>query len=290
MDVILVLMRTQEFENIIVTENKARLYFRKYCWQKRHIFCTQCRSYKIYRIAGKRYRCRRCHYTFHDFTGRWINKLHCSFKTWLWLIKLFELEISALRAAVQCGISYPTALKAYDLLRYSILVSSQDAQDFMDGEIELDESYFGGRRKGKRGRGAVCKVPVFGILERNGVVRVEVVKDVTVRRLLEMTIRMVRRGSIIYTDKFRSYDALMCCGYRHLRVDHGKRFSSGKVYINGLEGFWSYAKQRLAKFHGVSKEKFPLYLKEMEFRYNHRNHDLFDLLVQNVTKLVQNRL
>ncbi len=128
MDVILVLMRTQEFENIIVTENKARLYFRKYCWQKRHIFCTQCRSYKIYRIAGKRYRCRRCHYTFHDFTGRWINKLHCSFKTWLWLIKLFELEISALRAAVQCGISYPTALKAYDLLRYSILVSSQDAQ------------------------------------------------------------------------------------------------------------------------------------------------------------------
>jgi len=82
----------------------------------------------------------------------------------------------------------------------------------------------------------------------------------------------------------------MCCGYRHLRVNHGKRFSSGKVYINGLEGFWSYAKQRLAKFHGVSKEKFPLYLKEMEFRYNHRNEDLFELLAQNVTKLVQNRL
>jgi len=127
-------------------------------------------------------------------------------------------------------------------------------------------------------------VPVFGILERNGVVRVDVVKDVTARRLLEMTLRMVRRGSIIYTDKFHIYDALMCCGYRHLRVDHGKRFSSGKVYINGLEGFWSYAKQRLAKFHGVSKEKFPLYLKEMEFRYNHRNEDLFELLAQNVTK------
>ena len=127
-------------------------------------------------------------------------------------------------------------------------------------------------------------MPVFGILERNGVVRVDVVKDVTARRLLEMTLRMVRRGSIIYTDKFHIYDALMCCGYRHLRVDHGKRFSSGKVYINGLEGFWSYAKQRLAKFHGVSKEKFPLYLKEMEFRYNHRNEDLFELLAQNVTK------
>jgi len=127
-------------------------------------------------------------------------------------------------------------------------------------------------------------VPVFGILERNGVVRVDVVKDVMARRLLEMTLRLVRRGSIIYTDKFHIYDALMCCGYRHLRVDHGKRFSSGKVYINGLEGFWRYAKQRLTKFHGVSKEKFPLYLKKMEFRYNHRSEDLFELLAQNVTK------
>ena len=99
-------------------------------------------------------------------------------------------------------------------------------------------------------------MPVFGILERNGVVRVDVVKDVTARRLLEMTLRMVRRGSIIYTDKFHSYDALMCCGYRHLRVDHGKRFSSGKVYINGLEGFWSYAKQRLAKFQASRRKGF----------------------------------
>lgn len=56
----------------------------------------------------------------------------------------------------------------------------------------------------------------------------------------------------------RGYDSLMFCGYRHLQVDHGKLFSSGKVYINGLEGFWSYAKERLIKFHGVSKEKFPL--------------------------------
>lgn len=78
----------------------------------------------------------------------------------------------------------------------------------------------------------------------------------TARRLLEMTLRMVRRGSIIYPDKFHIYDVLMCCGYRHLRVDHGKRFSSGKVYINGLEGFWSYAKQRLAKFQASRRKGF----------------------------------
>jgi len=100
------------------------------------------------------------------------------------------------------------------------------------------------------------------------VVKVNVVRNVSAESLLNMTIKIVRRGSIIYTDKFRSYDALMFCGYRHLRVDHGKRFATGKVYINGLEDFRSYAKERIIKFHGVSKEKFPLYLKEMEFRYN----------------------
>jgi transposase len=120
------------------------------------------------------------------------------------------------------------------------MVAEQVEEGFLKGEIELDETYFGGRRKGKRGRGAAGKVPVFGIYERNGTVRVEVVKNVTAQSLLNMTIKKVRRGSIVYTDKFRSYDALMFCGYRHLRVDHKRHFSSGRVYINGLEGFWSY--------------------------------------------------
>ena len=280
-------MDINSFENVIGTENKARLYFRKKCWKNRRIFCTRCNSRKIYRIIGKRYRCKPCGYTFHDFSRRWINKLNCSFKTWLWLVKLFELEVSANRAAAQCRISYPTALKAFDIIRYAILATAEGGQELLAGEIELDESYFGGRRKGKRGRGAASKVPVFGIYERNGVVKVEAVKNVSARSLLHMTIKTVRRGSIVYTDRFKSYDTLMFCGYRHLRVDHGKRFSSGKVYINGLEGFWSYAKQRLMKFHGVSKEKFPFYLKEMEFRFNNRKHDdLFGLIAQKLCYLV----
>jgi transposase len=113
-----------------------------------------------------------------------------------------------------------------------------------------------------------------------------VAKDVSAESILEMTVKTVRYGSIMYTSKFRSYDTLMFCGYRHLKVDHNKRFISDKVYINGLEGFWSYAKQRLIKFHGVSKEKFPLYLKEMEFRYNHRHENLFILLVKNLCNFV----
>jgi transposase len=65
-----------------------------------------------------------------------------------------------------------------------------------------------------------------------------------------------------------------------MRIDHGKRFVNGKVYINGIERFWSFVKERLMKYHGVNPRKFPLFLKELEFRYNHRQHDLYDDLVK----------
>jgi transposase len=197
----------------------------------------------------------------------------------LMAIKLFELDTSVREAARQLDLAYNTVYSLHTLIRRAILIT--DTESFsLTGEIEMDESYFGGRRKGKRGRGAAGKVPVFGILERGGKVRVEVVQDVQGETLLEMAIKKVKRGSLIYTDKFRSYNGLITYGFKHRRIDHGKRFVNGKVYINGIEGFWSFAKERLMKYHGVKPAKFPFYLKELEFRYNHRDRDLYDDLLQ----------
>jgi transposase len=148
------------------------------------------------------YRCRRCSYDFHDFSSRWLNLLRISFQEWLWIIKFFELEMSARKIAQQVGLSYPTVLKAVTVIRMAILANNNFSDDFLSGEVELDEAYFGGHRKGKRGRGAASKVPVFGILERNGRVKVEVVKNVTAETLLQETVKTVRRGSICYTDKY----------------------------------------------------------------------------------------
>ena len=283
-------MDLNSFETLFRSQHRSRLFFVKACWKNYRRFCIKCKGYKIYRITGKRFRCKRCGYTFHDFSGRWINSLRISPKQWLWIIKCFELELSARKIASQIGLSYPTVLKAVTLIRLAIVAHSRDAEELLAGEIELDEAYFGGRRKGKRGRGAFNKVPVFGILERNGVVAVTAVTDVSAETLLNHTVKIVRRGSIVYTDKFRSYDALMFCGYKHMRIDHTQRFSNGKVYINGLEGFWSYAKERLIKHHGVSKQKFPLYLKEMEVRYNNRHNNIFTLLVKYLCDLVPDLL
>jgi transposase len=283
-------MDIKSFHLIVRKENIARRFLAKRLWKNYRRFCIRCKSYKVYRLSDGRFRCKRCGYTYFEWTGRWLGKLKISAIDWLWIIKLFELELSTRKIAKQVSISYPTVLKAVDLIRRSIVTESKGDRDLIEGEVEMDEAYFGGKRKGKRGRGAGHKIPVFGILERQGIVQVEVLPNVSAQSLLNLTVKKVRRGSIVYTDKFRGYDALMFCGYRHLRIDHEKVFSSGKVYINGLEGFWSYAKERLIKHHGVSIQKFPLYLKEMEFRYNHRNQNIFEILTQNLCNFVSDPL
>jgi len=159
---------------------------------------------------------------------------------------------------------YKTTLRAYDVIRRTIAEELAVDDEALIGELEADEAYFGGKRKGKRGRGSRNKTIVYGILERRGKVSVSIVSDVSAESLMEETIKKVRRGSIVYTDKWRGYDALMFCGYKHLSIDHSYRFKQGKVYINGIEGFWSFAKERLIKHHGISKKKFLYYIKEME--------------------------
>jgi transposase len=218
-----------------------------------------------------------------------MNRVKLSCRQWLRLIKLFELEISTRKMASQLGLPYNTIYNAVTNLRLAILATDiKNCHLLFKGEVEIDESYFGGRRKGNRGRGAAGKVTVFGVLERQGRVNVEVVPNVKAETLLHLTVKKVRRGSIVYTDRYKSYDALMFCGYRHLKVDHSTRFSQGRVYINGLEGFWSFAKERLMKHHGISPKRFPLYVKELEFRYNYRKEDLFPLMVNLITKFGPN--
>jgi len=281
-------MRVQIFQAMVRSERSAWRALSRRRWPTTWMRCPRCEAGAPYRLREGRWRCRRrrCGYTFGVRTGTWAGLSRVPNVTWLWLVKLFELELTASQAALQTGVSYPTALKAFTLIRRALLPAA--APDLLRREVELDESYFGPRRSSRhrgegRGRSSPAKIPVFGILERKGRVEVTVVPDCSAESLLNATVRTVKRGSLVYTDRWKGYDTLAFCGYRHLRVDHGREFSrpSGrkKVHVNGLEGFWSYAKGKLLKFHGVSPTKFPLYLYEMQFRYNHRRDDLFELLL-----------
>lgn len=150
------------------------------------------------------------------------------------------------------------------------------------GIFELDESYFGAKRvRGKRGRGAAGKTPVFGVLKREGKVFVSIVPRCSREELLPIIQGKILEGSTIHTDGWKAYDGLILNGYTHYRVfHHENEFVRGKSHVNGIESFWSFAKRRLAKFNGLTDEKFILHLKECECRFNLRNENVTDFMEQ----------
>ena len=137
-----------------------------------------------------------------------------------------------------------------------------------DGEVEADESYFGGQRKGKRGRGAAGKVAVFGLLKRNDKVYTVTVPNTQTATLFPIIREQVKPDSIVYTDCYRSYDVLDVSKFSHFRINHSTHFAERQNHINGIENFWNQAKRHLRKFNSIPKEHFELYLKECEWRFN----------------------
>ncbi len=115
------------------------------------------------------------------------------------------------------------------------------------------------------------------ILERNEKVYTRVIPNVTAKTLMSEMRKKTKKGSVFCTGCFKSYKSLKQYG-KHLRVNHEKTFGRSHSHINGMEGFWSYAKERFHKYHGINRANYPLYLKVMEFRFNHRNEDIYELL------------
>ena len=197
-------------------------------------------------------------------------------------------DIPASKTARLTGINRNTVNRYYNTFREHILSWQYKEVMRLSGEIEVDESYFGARRvRGKRGRGAAGKTPVFGILKRGGKAFVTVVASVSRAALLPIIEGKVLEGSTIYSDGWKAYDGLILNGYDHYRVYHSKNeFVRGKSHINGIEAFWSFAKRRLAQFNGIKDGKFILHLAECQFRYNNRNKNLMDVLVNEYAMLV----
>ncbi len=169
----------------------------------------------------------------------------------------------------------------YMAIRKRILkLSISEGSEIFEDEVEIDESYFGARRvRGKRGRGANGKVPVFGILKRGGKVYVKIVENCSKAQLLPILKGKVLDGSTVYSDVWKPYDGLVY-SYDHYRVYHSKNeFARGKNHINGIESFWSWAKRRMSKFNGIHKEYFHLHLKECEWRFNHRQDNRYEILL-----------
>ncbi len=189
------------------------------------------------------------------------------------LLEYFVLEVTARSAADILSIHPNTAALFYHKIREVITYHlDQEAEMIVGGEIEVDESYFGGVRKGNRGRGAAGKTIVFGLLKRQGKVFTIVVADVSSDTLVPIIKRKVAADSIVYTDNWKAYNALDVSDFHHQRINHSIQYVDGgnrRNHINGIENFWNQAKRVLRKYNGIPKNHFPLFLKECEFRFNY---------------------
>jgi transposase len=183
------------------------------------------------------------------------------------LIELFISGSTARTAAALVDVNRNSAAYYFHRLRQLIYQAVED-ETLFSGEIEVDESYFGGRRKGKRGRGAAGKVPVFGILKRGGKVYTKVIPDVRSTTLMRIMEQKIVPDSIVYTDSLQSYNVLDVSDFHHVRVNHSYLFAEGRNHINGIENFWNQAKRHLRRFNGIPREHFGLFLKECEWRFN----------------------
>ena len=198
------------------------------------------------------------------------------------LLKMFAADLTAVQTTQLTGLNRKTVNRLYSAIRRRIAEYSIENSPFK-GEIEADESYFGARRvKGKRGRGASGKTVVFGLFKRGDNVYTEIVPDAKAQTLQEIIRGQADIESVIHTDGWRGYDGLVDLGYeKHFRVNHGdNEFPQGQGnHINGIESFWSVAKHRFAKFRGIPRDQLEIFLKETEFRFNHRNENLYKVLL-----------
>lgn len=164
------------------------------------------------------------------------------------LIEHFVAGTTARTAASLCGVHRNTA--AYYFLRLREIIAYElevESEAMFGGEIEVDESYFGGKRKGKRGRGAAGKVPVFGLLNRGGKVFAKIIPDASGATLVPIIKRKVIPDSIVYSDCWKGYNTLDVSDFHHFRINHSKLFADRRNHINGIENFWNQAKRHMRR-------------------------------------------
>lgn len=230
--------------------------------------CVFCGSFRVLRTGRGYVKCR------NRSCGR--TKSLTRLKREIEILKGFYQLVPAYRLAQDIGVDVKVVTRVYPRLREALFHPTEIEAGRLKGEIELDEACFGGGRKGKRGRGGTGKSVVFGLLERDGRAYTKVVQSVTAEESMRHIKSHTRKDSVDYTEAFRGYQSLQRYGKYHT-VNHSKTFVNRRTknHIHGIEGFWSYARHILYNYRGVSKYHFPMHLKEIEYRFNHRKEHLF---------------
>ena len=260
---------TKEILDDIKTEQDARKFFEDIRWPD-GIICPKCgvqdNPYRIKRKSEKRevLRCKHCKRDFSVTTGTIFEDSHIPLITWFRAFVLLSSSkkgISSHQLSRMLGITQKSAWFMAHRIRFAF---KDKPNNKLKGIVEADETYIGGKARGKRGRGAENKKPVFTLVERNGDVRSFPVDDVKAQTLKKIIRENVNKKSIIMTDEFRSYWGLDREFAGHETVEHGSReYVRGSVYTNTAEAFFSVMKRGIKGiYQHVSKQNLHRYTDE----------------------------
>ena len=238
--------------------------------------CPECGYGWSWHLGDGRSKCRSCG-TRYRVVSVW-SASRLSYATKRKLVELFVYGVPGYRLRFRRIASAPTIERFFRQIRACCATEEQCREPFC-GAVECDETTIGGYHPGKRGWGAAGKVIVLGILQRNGKVRVFPVRRRDKKEIIELVTTHTKPGSLYYTDDWQAYVSLTVRGdHIIVRKDQGK--PRGRDHINGIEGFWSYAKHWLHPYRGVPKKFLHIYLGEICYRFNHRHEDLYPLILK----------
>lgn len=238
------------------------------------------RSSKVYTCANGKYFCKETKKYFTIKTGTMFENSKVSLRQWFmatYLVTSNSSGCSATNLARKIGVTRKTA--HYMLLKLSVNLGFEN-RNKLSNVVEVDESYVGGknknrhrdkRYKGVQGRAAKDKVPVFGMIERDGKLNAFVVNDVGSKTLTKWVARFVTPSSVVMSDEWKSYNCLNS-HYEHHIVEHGKgQYVSESAHTNTMEGFWSILKSSICSvYRHVSRKYMQYYVNSSVFRYNTR--------------------
>ncbi len=241
--------------------------------------CEKCgKVTRHYRIAGRPcYSCEFCGNHIYPMAGTIFEDTKFDhLKLWFRAVACMSVTrcgISSRQLSRDLGVTVKTGYRMWRQIR-SVLADGNQIK--FAGKVEVDETYIGGKKQGKRGRGSENKTVVLGIVERKGRAKAIVVPDVKAKTLIPAIEANVIKDATVYTDDLMSYDKLGNLGFDHKTVPHSQKVyvTSDDIHTNSVEGFWSQLKRSIdGTYHHVTAEHLQEYADEYSFRYSHRKDE-----------------
>lgn len=264
------------------TEEKCKDAIAQQRWGDGAAVCPYCGSTHCHKCSDGRYICKDCGNKFSVLVGTIFENTKVSLRKWfmaMYLMSSHKKGVSSLQLSRDIKVTQKTAWFMLHKIRG---LYGQTDSTALNGEVEMDEMYLGGREankheskktEGTQGRSTKTKTPIFGMLERDGNVVAMKVEDTKGATLMPIVAQFVEEGSTTYTDEASIYNKLTANGYEHLFVNHGQReyVRANDIHTNGIEGFWAHFKRVVfSTYHCVSKDYLQRYIDEQVYRWNTR--------------------